>query len=46
MRTPSEQMALHPTQTLDRLERNLAQLKTTTQEEELLKASPSLVHWS
>ena len=46
MRTPSEQMALHPTQTLDRQERSLAQLKDPTQERELLSASPSLVNWS
>ena len=46
MRTPSEPMALHPTQTLDRTERVLSDLQQDAHEEELIQTSPSLVNWS
>ena len=46
MRTPSEPMALHPKQTLDRTERRISDLQQNGNEEELIKASPSLIHWS
>ena len=46
MRTPSEQMALHPTQTLDRLDCALGELKAGEEGERLLSSNPTLMHWS
>ena len=45
MQVPTERMALHPPQTLERTERQLNDLIRTGREE-LKINNPSLLHWS
>ena len=45
LQVPSERMALHPPQMLERIERSLSELQDD-QEQEPIVSNPCLVHWS
>ena len=45
LQVPSERMALHPPQTLERIERSLSELQSNNEQEPIL-SNPCLLHWS